>query len=137
MVSITDGTSNTLMIGERPPSGDWFFGWWFAGAGYVNTANSNYQNGTGDVVLGTADTDFPPSLAFGFNGGYSCPATAYQFQAGKIDNNCDMAHIWSLHPTGANFAMADGSVRYITYSTPQAIMTAYGTRSGGETLQLP
>ncbi|MFO0936718.1 MAG: DUF1559 domain-containing protein [Gemmataceae bacterium] len=132
MTSISDGSSNTFMVGERPPSGDWFFGWWFAGAGYVNPSNGYLQNGTGDVVLGTADTDFPPALAFSFNGGYSCASTMYQFQPGKITNNCDMAHYWSLHSGGANFGMADGSVRFVTYSTTQTIMTACGTRSGGE-----
>jgi prepilin-type N-terminal cleavage/methylation domain-containing protein/prepilin-type processing-associated H-X9-DG protein len=136
MVGITDGTSNTLMIGERPPSGDWFFGWWLAGAGYVNPNNNYYQNGTGDVVLGTADTDFPPALTYGFNGGYTCAATKYQFQPGNINDNCDMAHFWSFHSGGANFGLADGSVRFIRYSTPQAVMTAYGTRAGGEALQL-
>src|SRR5262249_53676002 len=32
--SVSDGSSNTLMIGERPPSVNLAFGWWFAGAGY-------------------------------------------------------------------------------------------------------
>jgi prepilin-type processing-associated H-X9-DG protein len=136
MAGISDGPSNTFMFAERAPSGDWFFGWWFAGAGYVNVNNNYWQNGTGDVVLGTADTDFPVSLTFPFNGGYQCSANAYQFQPGNINNNCDMAHIWSLHSGGANFAMADGSVRFVVYSTPQAIMTAYGTRNGGEVATL-
>ena len=34
MAGVTDGTSNTLLLGERPPSKSLFFGWWFAGAGY-------------------------------------------------------------------------------------------------------
>src|SRR4030095_809274 len=28
LVSITDGTSNTLMVGERPPAKDKYWGWW-------------------------------------------------------------------------------------------------------------
>jgi prepilin-type processing-associated H-X9-DG protein len=137
MTGISDGTSNTLMIGERPPSGDWFFGWWFAGAGYVNTqVTPNTQNGTGDVVLGTADTDFPTALSFGFNGGYTCASTKYLFQAGKVTDNCDMAHFWSFHSGGANFAMADGSVRFLNYSVDPTIMKSLGTRSGGEVFSL-
>jgi hypothetical protein len=33
MADITDGLSNTLMVGERPPSSDFQYGWWYAGAG--------------------------------------------------------------------------------------------------------
>ncbi len=132
MAGISDGTSNTLMIGERPPSGDWFFGWWFAGAGYVNPANQYIQNGTGDVVLGTADTDFPIALTYPFNGGYNCPANKYLFGPGNINENCDMAHFWSLHSGGANFAFADGSVHFMSYSTTPVVMAAMGTRNGGE-----
>jgi prepilin-type N-terminal cleavage/methylation domain-containing protein/prepilin-type processing-associated H-X9-DG protein len=138
MTSISDGTSNTLMIGERPPSGDWFFGWWFAGAGYYSpTLDPAFpQNGTGDVVLGTADTDFPPALAISFNGGYQCAANKYLFGPGKISENCDMAHFWSLHSGGANFANADGSVRFLSYSVDPTVMKALGTRAGGEVFTL-
>jgi len=30
LIQIFDGTSNTLMIGERPPSADYNLGWWYA-----------------------------------------------------------------------------------------------------------
>src|SRR5262249_50955323 len=43
--SISDGSSNTLMVGERPPSQDLFYGWWFAGAGFDGS-------GVGDITLG-------------------------------------------------------------------------------------
>src|SRR5439155_14421276 len=51
MADITDGTSNTIMVGERPPSKDLVFGWWFAGAGFDNS-------GEGDVVLGARSLDY-------------------------------------------------------------------------------
>jgi hypothetical protein len=28
IVDITDGTGNTVLVGERPPSRDLFWGWW-------------------------------------------------------------------------------------------------------------
>jgi prepilin-type N-terminal cleavage/methylation domain-containing protein/prepilin-type processing-associated H-X9-DG protein len=132
MTGIGDGTSHTLLLGERPPSGDWYFGWWFAGAGYYNPAASPRQNGTGDVVLGTADAEFPPALAHPFNGGYTCAATKYRFGPGTTADNCDAAHFWSLHPGGAHFAHADGSVRFLRHGIDPAVMSALGTRNGGE-----
>jgi len=35
MADVVDGTSNTVMLGERPPSPDSSFGWWYAGHGQV------------------------------------------------------------------------------------------------------
>ncbi len=139
MVGISDGTSNTLMLAERPPSNDYVFGWWFAGAGYVNTNNGNSQNGAGDVTIGTVDTDYPTSLAHSFNGGFTCSNLKYRYGPGNVNDNCDQAHIWSPHDSGANFAFGDGSVRFLTFSIGQDdnLMRALGTRSGGETYQIP
>jgi len=55
---ITDGTSNTFMVGERPPSQDLYYGWWFAGAGWDGS-------GEGDVVLGARSTAYASSLGCG------------------------------------------------------------------------
>jgi prepilin-type N-terminal cleavage/methylation domain-containing protein/prepilin-type processing-associated H-X9-DG protein len=125
--TIADGASNTLMIGERPPSASLAYGWWFAGAGYIDGVG--VRDGTGDVTLGTNDPNYPPAI------GAACAATKYQFQPGQPADDCDQAHFWSLHPGGANFALADGSVRFVTYSAA-AILPALGTRAGGETAQL-
>ena len=38
----------------------------------------------------------------------------------------------SQHPGGANFAMADGSVRFLKDTTAMAVLRALGTRAGGE-----
>src|SRR5437867_1255968 len=37
LTDVTDGTSNTALMGERPPSTDFQFGWWYAGVGQRGT----------------------------------------------------------------------------------------------------
>jgi prepilin-type processing-associated H-X9-DG protein len=38
----------------------------------------------------------------------------------------------SYHPGGANFAFADGSVKFIKETTDRRVLSALGTRAGGE-----
>ncbi len=40
----------------------------------------------------------------------------------------------SLHPGGANFAMVDGSVRFLKQTIAQPVYHAAGTRAGGEVI---
>ncbi len=113
---ITDGTANTLMAGERPPSADQEFGWWFAGAGFDGS-------GEGDVHLGGAALDYAAALG--------CPSTYVGFQPGDINNRCDQVHFWSIHTGGGNFLMGDGSVRFYDYGM-NAVIQALATRNGNE-----
>ena len=53
------------------------------------------------------------------------------FRDGRPGDLCDFNHFWSNHPGGANFALADGSVRFIPYSAAK-VLVALGTRNGGE-----
>src|SRR5439155_6942994 len=104
--AVSDGLSNTVVAGERPPSTDLVFGWWFAGAGFDAAGSS-------DVVMGVREIAPPDLTGYdGTNGEPSCPAGPYHFQAGNISNQCDQFHFWSFHSGGSNFLFGDGSVRF-------------------------
>jgi hypothetical protein len=44
LTQISDGSSNTLLVGEHPPSNDFVYGWAFDGAGFDN-------GGTGEATM--------------------------------------------------------------------------------------
>ncbi len=115
----SDGLSNTIIVGEKPPTFDLIYGWWYAGAG---ASSSIGQVGTSDVVLGAAERHPSPS---------SPPAV---YQPGKLQDptNIYQFNFWSTHPNGAVFLMGDGSSRFITYSVGKSILPALSTIKGGE-----
>ncbi len=127
---ILDGTSNTILVGERPPSVDFLFGWWFAGAGYPGTYPVD-SAGLGDVTMGTSATGYVTALNQDFN--LNCSTSNIGLQPGTIQNDCDQTHYFSLHIGGANFLFCDGSVKFLTYGA-NSILPALGTRAGGETI---
>ena len=114
-----DGQSNTLLIGERPPSADFRIGWWYRGWGAS-------KDGIGEMILGVRERNFSADYK-------ACPPGPYKFVRGELKNPCDTFHYWSLHAGGANFAFADGSVRFLSYSA-DAILPALSTRAGGESV---
>ncbi len=123
VTDILDGTSNTLLVGERPPSPDYWFGWWYAGAGVQGTS-------VADTVLGVRELNISASDYTA-----ACPQGPYNFRAGKPTEMCDTFHFWSPHAGGANFAFCDGSVRFLRYDA-DAVLPALATRAGGEVVAL-
>ncbi len=123
MADISDGTSKTIMAGERPPGPDFWFGWWYAGYG------QRKPTGSGDMVLGVREINDAIDLT-------ACPVGPYSFAPGSLKNDCDVLHFWSLHPGGANFLFCDGSVHFLTYDAAP-IMPALATRAGGEAVSIP
>ena len=123
---ITDGMSNTLLIGERPYDADLWYGWW---VGYTQA----------DLGSGAANTYaiYPnDTSAVGVPGhtGASCGAAPYYFGQGPkdVNNLCSANQLWSCHSGGANFAFGDGAVRWVSYSA-SAILPALATYAGNET----
>lgn len=118
LAEITDGTSHVLMVGERPPSPDGKFGWWYAGHGQE-------KDGSAEMILGVRETcRFPEYL-------FDCTVGPYHFIRGDEGNPCSTFHFWSRHPGGANFLFADGSVRFLRYEL-DPLMPALASRAGGE-----
>ena len=60
-------------------------------------------------------------------------------RAGNVPNGVlnDMADFGSYHPFGANFALADGSVRMISDEIDLTVFQAMATRAGGEASPMP
>ncbi len=123
IAEVTDGLSDTVIVGERPPSRDLQYGWWFAGTGFDGS-------GVGDVVLGSKEVQYAVKTA-----GCSAPTPDrwVGFQAGDVNQTCDQCHFWSLHPGGANWLFGDGSARFLIYSA-NAVLGQLVTRAGGEVI---
>jgi prepilin-type N-terminal cleavage/methylation domain-containing protein/prepilin-type processing-associated H-X9-DG protein len=134
IAGITDGLSNTLFFGERShfePNYDTFaapgwtffsqtmgmWGWW---------ASSSGGYGLSDVAESTfAPINYVVPVAYGNpNATQGTFAATYEYPRVNA--------FGSLHPGGANFAMADGSVRFLKNSIAQPVYRGLGTRAGGE-----
>jgi prepilin-type N-terminal cleavage/methylation domain-containing protein len=125
VTDITDGTSNTIMAGERPPDTSSNFGrawgWWWIGGPHSASGVAN------QYALNPKDSK-----------GNRCPPPPYYFGAGprNVSNDCSINQLWSNHIGGANFLIGDGSVRFISHSN-STIMPALATRAGGEIASVP
>jgi prepilin-type N-terminal cleavage/methylation domain-containing protein/prepilin-type processing-associated H-X9-DG protein len=119
MTDITDGTSNTFFFGERfhkDPN-------WAGISTLGGWAWSNYQSPQ-DHIFGTR---VPVN--------YMVPPGASGFAVTDLR----VSAFGSGHTQGANFSMADGSVRFFANSSTSSLPTlqALSTRGGGEVINLP
>ncbi len=105
MAHIRDGTSNTLMVGEDVGAMNFHNAWYY----------SNGANGTCAIPLNNA---MRPGQR-GYNNAQDWP-NVYSFR--------------SYHTGGANFALADGSVRFVSETIALSIYRNAASYAGSEVL---
>ena len=129
---VSDGTSNTIMIGECAGREDVWRG------RKMRPANASKSSADCARARGGAWATNDSSYAIGqridwcrtnLSGLDAVPGTM------KINNSNEWGHFYySFHPGGANFAFADGSVHYLAERTPIWVIASLTTRSGAEAL---
>ena len=149
---VTDGTSNTFLFGEQsrfvnqPSSSELFWVTLLAAWYDPSLTGPNSPWGPGAAVAITAGAFVIPQLnapldttgvfAAGCFAGVRQPPDWLK-NAYVPGGPCLMLGQWgfhSLHPGGANFAFADGSVKFIKSSIDSITYRALGTRNLGEVI---
>jgi prepilin-type N-terminal cleavage/methylation domain-containing protein len=104
---ILDGSSNTIMIGEA-------------------LAGKDYQNAWCHMDNAIATCAYPPNA--------KSPVTGKDYPPDQWWNRYAFT---SAHTGGCQFAMTDGSVRFISNSISLVVFRAMGTRNLGEVVDVP
>lgn len=131
IASILDGTSNTIVVGERTGGGKLFVAnGREAPSAYAALAQAN-GGGWGDVLNGYHY--IKGSLADGTPIQPTDPGGPCAINC----SNCRNAGYYSFHPGGAEFLLGDGSVKLIAETTDAYVFAAMITRQNGETVQMP
>jgi prepilin-type N-terminal cleavage/methylation domain-containing protein len=155
IAQISDGLSNTALIGEHPPDPSMWWGWWTSYY-WSNEGDSGLYSEAweGDTNMGVAQEVGHGYTKFdGYGNGMPCdfvPAsgvdayqaiyraagpTSYYNNLGTPSNYCDHNRFWSHHIGGASWAFADGSVRFIPYNINGYVISSIGTKAGGQLFQ--
>ena len=113
---VTDGTSNTFLVGER---------------------DGSVFRKTGAAIIRPASIWLGPEEArnLGCNMG-TCGSGSYLLNSADGGFGRRNAVMASEHTLGANFALADASVQFVSDSIADNVYIAYGSKSGGEPLSL-
>jgi prepilin-type N-terminal cleavage/methylation domain-containing protein/prepilin-type processing-associated H-X9-DG protein len=117
IASVTDGTSNSIVVGEVMPSRAADSNFWFQNGGI---------HGVTTPINWNSNTKAP--------GTPGCTVGGWQ----KAELGCRFGAaakgFVSLHPGGANFAFGDGSVRFLKQNIAMPVYCALGSRAGGEVI---
>jgi hypothetical protein len=112
--NVPDGMSHTLLIGEKAYRDD--------PIGWVSGTRATLRN-TGDQI------NMAHNSRFGFSRPGTPPAAPPRPE--------DVGGFNSVHPGGAQFALGDGSVRFLSENTDPLLYTRLGDRADGELVKSP
>jgi prepilin-type N-terminal cleavage/methylation domain-containing protein/prepilin-type processing-associated H-X9-DG protein len=143
IADVTDGTSNTLLMGEmsrflNEPSSSWMWSNLTAAWGDGTWWSNSVRITGGAFVLAPPNTP-PDTTGNTFNACFAnCVLPPDWLNNATIPGGpCNNLGQWafrSLHPGGANFAFADGSVKFVKSTVSLTSYRALGTRNLGETI---
>jgi len=123
--AIVDGTSETILFGERyhlDPTFDFLAGTslsTYGGWAWANIYAMEDHCGSSQAPI---NYTIPPAIT-------ADPYYYYQ--------NTRLGAFGSGHAAGVNFAFCDGSVRFLTSGTPQQVLQYLCTRAGNEVVEVP
>jgi prepilin-type N-terminal cleavage/methylation domain-containing protein/prepilin-type processing-associated H-X9-DG protein len=129
LADVTDGASNTILLGERyhdDPEYD-----------RISSAQAAIVFHPLTYLGGWAFPEFNASTLLDSQApiNFRVPSSAAVGDMNMIYKR--VCAYGSGHPGGANFALADGSVRFLSDSIPLDTLQALSTRAGGEVVSAP
>jgi hypothetical protein len=126
--SITDGLSNTILMGEDAGRHQNYI------TGHIAYTTASppppYWDGPNGWMLNASWPDYNSAIrVMGFSGDGKTAA------AGCCAVNCNNAwQFYSFHPAGVNTVRGDGSVQFMIQDIAPGVLAALVTRSGGEVI---
>ena len=129
IAAITDGTSNTMMIGENSPNLNSGLAWVSGNDIYATTIlpmnwMTSLRNGQTDPATGEVCS---PAA-------WNPPASTPTAQVHCFNNQWYYQGFKSFHPGGCNFGFCDGSVKFLKQTINVRTYMGLSTRAGGEVL---
>jgi hypothetical protein len=139
---VTDGTSYTATIGERPAEPSEVWGWWDTSIDLTTNYDQDCTNGTANLTAviysssnSTPSFTCPVVTGPNYVAIYHAPGHPKSTMANgattpnNTNNYCDLNIFNGNHYGGALWAFADGSVHFIPYSAAK-IIWSIGSKAG-------
>lgn len=131
---ISDGLSNTYMFGERSHLDMNFDTFTTAGwnSGSTIAGWSRWYPGGGDAGLGNIMFGAFSSINYKTPWAHGRPGAPTSNNAWFVFQDMRLSALGSQHTGGANVALCDGSVRFVSQNMPQAVFALYCRRADGQ-----